>query len=92
MGLPTAVSGQNTDWWWGPGRTDATTVVTVVPGSEDAGFYVTYLGRFFTGIHEAARIGNPYGVRNIESGGHIYVCTGLRQPWAAMWPQLRHYE
>jgi 4-amino-4-deoxy-L-arabinose transferase-like glycosyltransferase len=92
IGLPTAVSGQNTDWWWGPGPVDATTVVTVVPGREDAGFYLAYLHRFFIDIREAARISNPYGVDNIESGGHVYVCTGLRQPWAEMWPELRHYD
>jgi hypothetical protein len=31
-GLPTAVSGHNTDWWWGPGNLRATTVIVVAPG------------------------------------------------------------
>src|SRR5215469_4779841 len=30
-GLPAAVGGQNTDWWWGPGNPHATTVVLIVP-------------------------------------------------------------
>ncbi|MFE7116488.1 hypothetical protein ACFU99_13850 [Streptomyces sp. NPDC057654] len=35
-GLPTAVSAHNTDWWWGPGNPDATTVVAVAPGPDHA--------------------------------------------------------
>ena len=31
-GLPQAVSGHNTYWWWGPGNPRATTVVAVMPG------------------------------------------------------------
>jgi hypothetical protein len=30
-GLPTAVSGHNSEWWWGPGNPRATTVVAVMP-------------------------------------------------------------
>jgi hypothetical protein len=42
-------------------------------------------------VHEVATLSNPYGVHNIESGGHVYICTGPRQPWPQLWPQLRHY-
>ncbi|MFC5674845.1 hypothetical protein [Streptomyces incanus] len=38
-GLPTAVSAHNTDWWWGPGNPDATTVVAVAPGPDHAPEY-----------------------------------------------------
>jgi 4-amino-4-deoxy-L-arabinose transferase-like glycosyltransferase len=89
-GLPTAVSGHNSQWWWGPGNPDATTIVAVAPGT--AADYPGYLARFFTRVVEVATLANPYGVHNIESGGHVYVCTGPRQPWAQLWPQLRHYD
>lgn len=89
-GLPTAVSGHNAYWWWGPGNPDATTVLAVAPG--EATGYADYLGRFFTGVRDVATLSNPYGVHNIESGGHVYVCTGLRRPWTQLWPQLRHYD
>ena len=36
MGLPQAVSGHNTMWWWGPGNPHATTVVAAAPGPLDA--------------------------------------------------------
>jgi hypothetical protein len=89
-GLPIAVSGHNSQWWWGPGNPDATTVVAVAPGTDAD--YAGYLGRFFTDVREAATLTNPYGVHNIETGGHVYLCTGLRRPWATLWPELRHYD
>src|SRR6266542_3801909 len=89
-GLPTAVSGQNSEWWWGPGNPDATTVVAVAPGTQPG--YASYLSRFFTDVREVATLSNPYGIQNIESGGHVYLCTGPRQPWSQLWPRLRHYD
>jgi 4-amino-4-deoxy-L-arabinose transferase-like glycosyltransferase len=91
-GLPTAVSGQNTVWWWGPGNPAATTVVAVAPGPDAAGDYAAYLRGFFGQVREAATLTNPHGIENIESGGHVYVCTAPREPWGRMWPRLRHYE
>ena len=92
-GLPTAVSGDNTEWWWGPGNSRATTVVAVMPGPVDitSSAATAYLRQFFTPVRVAATLSNPYGIHNQEWGGHVYICTGLRQPWAQIWPQLRHY-
>ncbi len=92
-GLPTAVSSQNSEWWWGPGNPRATTIVAVAPGPVDDGTgYGYYLLQFFTSVRVAATLSNPYGIHNQEWGGHVYICTGPRQPWAQMWPQLRHYD
>lgn len=91
-GLPTAVSGHNTYWWWGPGNPDATTVLTVAPGPDTAGDYAAYLRQFFTSVRTVATLSNPDGIHNIEWGGHVYECTGLRQPWGQLWPRLRHYD
>jgi 4-amino-4-deoxy-L-arabinose transferase-like glycosyltransferase len=91
-GMPTAVSGQNTVWWWGPGNPDATTVVAVAPSPDVIGDYAAYLGKYFGQVRVAATLTNPYGIHNIESGGHVYVCTGLYQPWGRLWPQLRQYD
>jgi hypothetical protein len=89
-GLPTAVSGHNTDWWWGPGNPRATTVVVVAPG--DAPAYKDYLSRFFRGVQPVATLSNPTGILNQEQGGHLYLCTGPKSPWAQIWPLLRHYS
>jgi hypothetical protein len=91
-GLPTAVSGDNSEWWWGPGNPQATTVVAVAPGPVDGGTgFGFYLSLFFTSVRVAATLSNPYGLRNQEWGGHVYVCTGPLQPWGLIWPELRHY-
>ncbi len=89
-GLPTAVSKQNTDWWWGPGNPAATTVIAVVPG--DASGYHAFLARFFTSVQPAATLSNSAGIRNQEQGGHIYLCTGPESPWGQIWAQLRNYS
>jgi len=89
-GLPTAVSGHNTDWWWGPGNPRATTVVVVAPG--DAPGYKDYLSRFFTSVQTVATLSNPAGIRNQEWDGHVYLCTGPKSPWAQLWPLLRRYS
>jgi hypothetical protein len=91
-GLPQAVSGHNTYWWWGPGNPRATTVLAVMPGPADGGGDAAYLGQFFTGVRAVATLSNPYGLHNQEWGGHVYLCTGPRLPWGQMWPQLRQYS
>jgi hypothetical protein len=91
-GLPTAVSGQNSEWWWGPGNPHATTVVAVAPGPVDVTDYGAYLRLYFTSVRVAATLSNPYGLHNQEWDGHVYICTGLRQPWAQTWPLLRQYS
>jgi 4-amino-4-deoxy-L-arabinose transferase-like glycosyltransferase len=88
-GLPTAVSSQNNEWWWGPGNPDATTVLAVAPGGDDL---TPGLSKYCTSFRTVATITNPVGVHNIEWGGHIYLCTGLREQWSQLWPQLRHYD
>jgi hypothetical protein len=91
-GLPQAVSGHNTYWWWGPGNPAATTVVAVAPGPMDVTNYAGYLRQYFTTVRVAATLTNPDGVQDQEFGGHVYVCTGPKQPWGQIWPQLRHYD
>jgi hypothetical protein len=91
-GLPQAVSGHNTYWWWGPGNPDATTVVAVMPGPADGGGDAAYLGQFFTSVRAVATLSNPYGLHNQEWHGHVYLCTGPRHRWGQMWPQLRQYS
>ncbi|MEE1664006.1 glycosyltransferase family 39 protein [Streptomyces sp. WAC07094] len=90
-GLPTAVGAQNTDWWWGPGKTHATTVVAIAPGPDYAPDYAARLRHYFRHVRVAATLSDPDGVHNIEWGGHVYVCTDPRRPWGEMWPELRTY-
>jgi 4-amino-4-deoxy-L-arabinose transferase-like glycosyltransferase len=89
VGLPTAVSGHNSEWWWGPGDPRATTVIAVADGSGGGG---TALTGYFTSVMPVATLSNPARIHNQEWGGHIYVCTGPTMPWAQLWPLLRHYD
>jgi len=92
VGLPAAVSRQNSEWWWGPGNPRATTIVAVAPGPAGGGTgYGPYLLQFFTSVRLAATLSNPYGLHNQQWDGHVYICTGPRQPWGQIWPQLREY-
>ncbi|MBD0742628.1 glycosyltransferase family 39 protein [Streptomyces sp. CBMA152] len=90
-GLPTAVSSQNTDWWWGPGNPNATTVVAIAPGPDHAPGYETHLRQYFRTVHTVATLPTLGGTHTIESGGHVYVCIDPLRPWGTIWPELRNY-
>jgi len=51
-GLPIAVSADNSEWWWGPGNPDATTVVAISPGPVDVASSVGVVG-------ETGRVDRP---------------------------------
>ncbi len=55
-GLPTAVSGHNSEWWWGPGNPHATTVVAVAPAPIGGTGYAAYLSQFFTSSKPGNRV------------------------------------
>ena len=90
LGLPQAVSGHNTEWWWGPGNPRASTVVAVARG--DIGDYGGYLRQFFGDVRQVAVLGNSAGLHNQEQGGAVYVCTRPLTGWGQVWPKLRHYD
>jgi 4-amino-4-deoxy-L-arabinose transferase-like glycosyltransferase len=85
--LPAAVSGQNNEWYWGPGNARATTIVAVVqPGVPEL---LTQLRHDFAHVRAVATLGNPEHVSNQEEGGHVYLCTGPVRPWGQLWPSFR---
>ena len=92
LGLPIAVSGQNNEWFWGPGNPTASTVVAVAPGPRDVTGYGAYLSQFFGRVRVAATLSDHARLHNQEWGGHVYICTEPRQPWGTLWPTLRHYD
>ncbi|MGD0314333.1 MAG: hypothetical protein ABSC90_17935, partial [Acidimicrobiales bacterium] len=91
-GLPTAVSGQNTEWFWGPGDPTATTVLAVAPGPVDVTGYATYLREFCGNVRVMATLSNRAGIHNQEWDGHVYLCTDLKRHWSTTWSRLRHYS
>jgi 4-amino-4-deoxy-L-arabinose transferase-like glycosyltransferase len=84
-GLPHAVSGHNSYWWWGPPRADPETTTIAIAMSR------AYLLRFFSQCAQAGSVATPNNVWSEERGEPIWICRGLRKSWRAMWPAARHY-
>ncbi len=82
--LPPVFSGHNGYGLWGPPPATATT--TVVVGT----FGPEQLDGWFARCTDAALLASPPGVDNEEDGAPVRVCSGLRRPWAELWPSVRH--
>jgi hypothetical protein len=82
--LPLAFSGHNNYWWWGPPHPALGTTIAI-------GFDRSAFSPYFGSVVLAARIHNGAGVENDEEGTLVWVCTGQRRPWPAIWPQFRNY-
>jgi len=82
-GLPPVYSGHNAFWDWGPPPADDTVVVHV--GDWTAAEW----SQSFVACRTLARIDNGFGIQNQEQRQAVWVCTGLRAPWTAIWPSLR---
>ncbi|HET9392722.1 MAG TPA: glycosyltransferase family 39 protein [Candidatus Rubrimentiphilum sp.] len=82
--LPPALSGNDNYWIWGP-RGYSGNVLIDVNGDPAT-------DRFrFRSVQLAAVFRNPYAMP-YENNVRIYVCRGIREPLAALWPQLRDYS
>jgi 4-amino-4-deoxy-L-arabinose transferase-like glycosyltransferase len=85
-GLPAVYSGHNGYADWGPPPASKHVVIAVGLGSPAA------LAPYASGCELKARVSNPWGLDNQEHGAPIVVCTGLRRPWAQLWPTIVHYN
>jgi hypothetical protein len=84
-GLPRAISGHNTYWWWGPAgaHNGATTIAVDLDRS--------YLLTIFSVVTPAGVVDSPGGAWTEERGDSIWICRGQKQTWAQAWPAARHY-
>jgi len=84
LGLPPALSGHNSYWLWGPGRSRGEVIISV-GGSEDL------LRASFERVERAGTIEcgrcMPY-----ENHRPIFVGRQRRRPLAEVWPSLKHYD
>jgi hypothetical protein len=83
--LPSAWSGHNNYWWWGPGgmANDSVTVATDIPRSVLLGI--------FRRVRLVASVQTPNNVWTEERGDPIYLCTEQFVSWSDVWLSLRHY-
>ena len=86
VGIDRVYSGHNgfADWEMPP---DSARDAVFVGFGEDEGGYLHGLCRSLT---LAGRIDDGVGLDNEEQGGPIWICRGMRSPWSAEWPRLRH--
>ncbi|GAA0364736.1 glycosyltransferase family 39 protein [Micromonospora gifhornensis] len=84
-GLPAAYSGHNSMADFGRPPDDADVVIAV-------GWQQPHqLRTWFTEVTLAGRVDQRVAVDNDENGGPIWLCRGLRRPWADIWAtEVRH--
>jgi 4-amino-4-deoxy-L-arabinose transferase-like glycosyltransferase len=85
LGLPTAYSGANNFWLWGPPPASASSAIAV-------NLDPALLRRYFTQVRLVATFWNGLGVADDEQGAQIYLATGLKLPWTRAWPAFRDYS
>ena len=80
--IPAVYSGHNGFWFWGPPPESATDAIVI------GNFSPADLATGYAHCEVAATVQTPPGVDNDLTGTPIHRCTGLRQPWSVLWPQL----
>lgn len=82
-GLPQAISGHQTYFFWGP-RGYIGNVIIVLQGTRQD------LEERCSSVQDAGFHFNAWGMA--EENGEIYICRGLKRPLAEIWPSLKHWN
>lgn len=82
-GLPPAVSGHQTHFFWGP-RGYTGEIVIVLQGDRDE------LAQAFESVEQVGEHRHPWGME--EENRPIYLCRGLKTPLPELWPRLKHWN
>jgi 4-amino-4-deoxy-L-arabinose transferase-like glycosyltransferase len=85
-GLPTAISGMNSNWLRGYGDPPPQIVIVL-------GFHRDSVDQNFESCELAGRVTNRYGIANqtVADWDNIFVCRNLRQPWPEFWKHFQYY-
>jgi hypothetical protein len=84
LGLPKAISGHLTYWYWGP--REYTGEIMIVLGEHRR----EKLEKYFTSVEEVAAVGHPYAM--ISQNFPVYLCRGPReQMLQQVWPELKNW-
>ncbi len=87
FGLPGAVSGHNSYWFWGPGETDARVIIIIGGDYEDHAPDCEECEECV----EAARIEHEWA-RWFEANQPVWVCRGFRHDIEEIWPEVRSFN
>ncbi len=83
--LPAAISPHNTYYFWGQGVTPGAVVIAT-------DYQRAELTPYFTSVRQAATVPAQDGIQNEEVGRPVWLCQGLKMPWAAVWPRLQNFS
>jgi hypothetical protein len=83
LGLPSAISGHDTYWFWRPRQQPAGPLVTL-------GYQEAQLGPLCGSLNTVGTVTNPIDIDNEEQGGPIFICRDLRMPIDS-WPSFRRF-
>ena len=83
MGLPSAISGHQSYFYWGP--RNYTGECMIVMDDRPA-----RLSQLFDSWRKVATVYNPYSMPYEHFD--IYLCRGLHEPLAELWPSLKHWN
>jgi hypothetical protein len=91
LGLPDVYSGYRGYGDWGHPPETATSVLIVRPGTKtEPPAWAQRVCR--DDLRLVARTDNDWGVKNKEQGGRVWLCTGVSESWASLWPEIRHLD
>jgi hypothetical protein len=83
--LPPAISPHNTYYFWGLGTTPGRVVIAT-------DFQQADLAPYFASVHQAATVPGQDDITNEEVGRSVFVCRGLKLPWALVWKRLKNFS
>jgi 4-amino-4-deoxy-L-arabinose transferase-like glycosyltransferase len=81
LGLPKALSGHNSYYYWGPRGYSGACVIIY---GEQSSTFITY----FRDVHQAATVVSPHAMPN-ERNIPVYVCRKPIAPLAELWPRFK---
>jgi hypothetical protein len=83
LGLPPAISGHDTYWFWRPRHQAAGPLITI-------GYQTDQLRSLCADLRRVGAVTNHAGATNDELGGPLYLCRDLRTPLDS-WPAFRRF-
>ena len=83
QGLPTASSGQNNFFLWGPGTTDWDSMILIEGSTPE------HLGQYFTSVEVVGHMAYPYAMPHERKA--IYLVSGRKFNPTDIWPRKKDY-
>jgi hypothetical protein len=83
LGLPRAISGHLTYWYWGP--RDTTGEIVIVMGSDRE-----TLEPLFESVEPAGWVAHPYSMPYEHFD--LWLCRGLKIPMSELWPMVKSFD